>query len=81
MDERIWLYNAAIDGHFHCPADAVEAWRDLGFEPGDPPQEINPVIVPRLAQEQAAAEAAAAKAAPKPTTSARRGESSKVSES
>lgn len=75
-DERVWLKHGEHGGYFHCPADAVDEWSDLGWEPSDAPEEFNPVTAERIAAEQAAAEQraaeeAAAKAAKKSTRSSR----------
>jgi hypothetical protein len=70
-DERIWLRHPETGGYFHCPAEAVEHWTELGYEPSDAPPEVNPVVAERVAQEQelaAQAAARAAQAAEEPTT-------------
>jgi hypothetical protein len=61
MDERVWLRHEGIADPFHCPAGAVKDWQDNGWEPCDPPQEVNPVTAERSAwlAEQRAADAAA----------------------
>lgn len=86
-DERVWLHHPETGGYFHCPAEAVEAWREMGWEPSDPPEEINPAIAPRIAWEREQAAVTEAADAPrkatttKSTKSARRGESSEESNS
>lgn len=83
-DERVWL-TREIDGavrHWHCPADAVEAWVEMGWQPCEaPPEPVDPAIAHlvearrQAADEQTAAEQVAAAAEqppaaakPKPTT-------------
>lgn len=72
-DERVWL-SQNIDGtdrYFHCPADAAEAWAEMGWQPSDaPPEPVDPAIAHLVeARRRAAEEAAAAQAAkPKTTT-------------
>jgi hypothetical protein len=53
-DERVWLRNAEHGGTFHCPADAVEHWRAMGWEPCDAPEEHNPVTAELVAAQRAA---------------------------
>lgn len=48
-DERVWLRHGETGGYFHCPAEAVDAWRELGWEPSDAPEEPNPVTAELLA--------------------------------
>jgi hypothetical protein len=50
-DERVWLHNSETGGYFHCPAEAVEDWAELGWQPSDPPDEPNPVVAERIAWE------------------------------
>jgi hypothetical protein len=51
--DKVWLYNPTTEGHFLCPADAVESWRELGWVPAEaPPEEPNPAVVERIAWEQ-----------------------------
>lgn len=62
-DERVWLYHPEAKGHFHCPAEAVEAWcSDLGWQVAEaPPEQIDPAVAEHLAwrrEQQALAEAA-----------------------
>jgi len=65
-DERVWLTHPEHGGSFHCPAEAVEAWAEMGWEPAEsPPEEHNPVIAENLAA-RAAEEQARAEAKPKP---------------
>lgn len=65
-EERAWLRHSEHLGYFHCPADAVEEFQKLGWEPSGPPEEHNPVTAERTAwiAEQAAA---AAKTESKPS--------------
>jgi hypothetical protein len=45
-DERVWLKHKETGGLFPCPADAVDGWKELGWEPTDErPVFINPVTV------------------------------------
>lgn len=55
MSDRVWLRHPDTGGAFHCPAGAVPAWLELGWAPGDPPEETNPVVAELLAAQQAAA--------------------------
>jgi hypothetical protein len=67
-DEYVWLRHVGLpgeDGHgaaFKCPVGAAADWKAMGWEPGDPPEEHNPVVAENLAAQQAAAEQAAADA-------------------
>lgn len=58
--ERVWLRHVEHGGAFHAPADVVEAWAEMGWVPGDPPEEPNPVVAENLAVQAAAAERARA---------------------
>lgn len=40
-DDRIWLRFPETGGTFHCPTDAAPAWQARGWEPCDPPVEVN----------------------------------------
>lgn len=42
-DERVWLTHPATGGSFHCPVEAVDEWRKLGWVRGEKPAEVNPV--------------------------------------
>lgn len=68
--ERVWLRHPSTGGYFHCPVLAVKDWRELGWEPSDPPPpDPNPVVAERIGWEQhqeAQREAAAAEAADDP---------------
>jgi hypothetical protein len=86
VDGFVWLHNAETDGYFNCPDDAVEHMTQLGWEPSDPPIEINLAVAERLAWEaeqaelrkQAEADAAEQEAVEKkskPAKAARRGDS------
>ena len=68
--ERVWLRHADHGGVFHAPAEAVDALAELGWEPGEPPDEHNPVVAENLAAQAAQQEAAAAHAAKKSTSRA-----------
>jgi hypothetical protein len=87
VDGFVWLHNSETGGYFRCPDGAVDDWREMGWEPSDPPEEVNPAIASRLALEREQAEAAQAAetsrkaATTKSTKSARRGESLEESES
>lgn len=71
MDERIWLRHDETGAYFHCPAEAVEDWQALGWEPGEEPEpEVSPVVAENLAWR---VEQSSAEAEPKPKP-ARRGE-------
>jgi hypothetical protein len=70
-DDRVWLRHKDHDGAFHCPAEAVEAWADMGWAPGDPPEEHNPVVAENLAAQKAEADRLAAEA--KATKTSRKG--------
>jgi hypothetical protein len=80
MDERVWLRHPETGGTLECPAEAVNAWLELGWQPSDPPAEpVSPVVAENLAwRERLAAEAAAELAAEQSPKPARRGESSGV---
>lgn len=62
----IWLRHVGLegeDGHggaFLCPAGAVDDWKAMGWEPGDAPEEHNPVVAENLAAQRAEAERLAA---------------------
>jgi hypothetical protein len=58
-DERVWLRHPETGGAFHCPSAAVDDWAGMGWVPGDPPQEVNPALVDRLALERELAERSA----------------------
>ena len=66
-DDRVWLRHKDHDGAWLAPAGVVDAWAEMGWVPGDPPEEHNPVTAEMLAAQQAAAEQQAA-----PTTKASR---------
>lgn len=46
-DERVWLTHPEAGGFFHCPAGAVDEWLKKGWQPSDPPEEVNPVTAER----------------------------------
>jgi hypothetical protein len=58
----IWLRHVGLpgeDGHggaFLCPEGAVADWKAMGWEPGEAPEEPNPVIAENLAAQRAAAD-------------------------
>lgn len=66
----VWLRHVGLageDGHggaFLCPDEAVADWRAMGWEPGDPPEEPNPVVAENIAAQQAEADRLAAEAKP-----------------
>lgn len=62
MSTRTWLRHNEGGGTFHCPDEAVDQWCQNGWEPCEEPEEPNPAVADRVAQE--AALAAAAKGAP-----------------
>lgn len=70
-DARVWLRHVGLageEGHggaFACPAGAVDEWRAMGWEPGDPPEDPNPVVAENIAAQQAEAARVAAEAKPK----------------
>jgi hypothetical protein len=73
VDGFTWLQYPPTGGTFNCPDGAVEDWKAMGWEPCDPPEEVNPAVADRLAlerelQEQAAAAEAARRAEPKKKT-------------
>lgn len=72
-DERVWLRHKDIERPFHCPVAAVNDWREMGWEPGEPPEEVNPVVAERIAweAEQRAAAEADAKTKTKPAKPAK----------
>ena len=43
MSARIWLRHPDTGGYFHCPADAVNHWKALGYVESDAPKPRNPV--------------------------------------
>lgn len=43
VDERVWLTHPEMPGSaWHCPVDAVDAWAERGWIPGDAPVPVNP---------------------------------------
>lgn len=47
---RRWLTHPQTGGHFHCPDDAVDAWRDMGWQPAEaPPGPPSPAVAENLA--------------------------------
>jgi hypothetical protein len=62
----VWLRHAGLpgeEGHggaFLCPDGAVADWKAMGWEPGEAPEEPNPVIAENIAAQKAAAQEAAA---------------------
>ena len=70
-DERQWLRHGEHGGHFHCPAEAVADYVDLGWESVDEgPVEISPVVAENLAAQEAARLEAERAAAPQTTSKA-----------
>lgn len=59
-DNRVWLRHKDHAGAWHAPAEVVEAWAEMGWIPGEPPEEHNPVTAEGLAAQLAAAEQSAA---------------------
>lgn len=80
-DGFTWLRQPETGGVFRCPDAAVEDWcKDRGWEPCEPPEEVNPAVAERITaeREQAApspTQEPAAEAAQTTTRAARRGES------
>lgn len=72
----VWLRHAGLpgeEGHggaFLCPDGAVADWLAMGWEPGEAPEEPNPVVAENIAAQKAAAEEAAS-AEKKPAKKAR----------
>jgi hypothetical protein len=67
--EHVWLRHPKTGGYFHCPAEAVGDWLDMGWERSDAPAaEPSPVVAEHLAWRAKQAEQI------KPTKAARRGE-------
>lgn len=59
MSERVWLNHPATGGYFHCPTEAAEHFKKLGWtEATEPPAEPNPVVAEHIEWErqQAAAD-------------------------
>lgn len=58
----VWLRHVGLpgeEGHggaFLCPEGAVADWWAMGWEPGEAPEEPNPVVAENIAAQQAAAE-------------------------
>jgi len=49
-NKRVWLRHGETGGYFHCPAEAIDDWAELGWQPADgPPDEPNPVVAELLA--------------------------------
>lgn len=79
-DARIWLWHPETGGTFHCPADAAPSWQARGWEPCEPPKEINPAVAeyvpmtPRIEPAAAADESpdAASEPAPTPVTTSKK---------
>lgn len=57
MDERVWLRHKDHGGTWHAPAGAAEAFADMGWEPGEPAEEFNPVVAENLAAQRRILEA------------------------
>jgi hypothetical protein len=75
---RQWLRHPETGGYFHCPAEAVDAWKGRGWEESDPPAEPNAAIAEQVAyREQQAASAEANKAADDDDKAARQTKSTK----
>jgi hypothetical protein len=61
-DERVWLYNASIDGRTVLPFDASQGhWKGIGWAPGAPPEPVDTTRDPALMDQP---EPAAAPTAP-----------------
>lgn len=74
VDEFTWLHHAESGGYFRCPTEAVEGWRENGWEPCEPPAEQNPATAEWQPLTAPTASGEPESAAPKTRTS-RRGES------
>jgi len=46
MAEWVWMHNAETGGTQRFAAEAVDAWRDMGWEPCDPPASPNQALDP-----------------------------------
>lgn len=45
MSDRVWLHHPASGGVFHCPAEAVDGWKERGWVEGDrPPPPPDPAL-------------------------------------
>ncbi len=77
-DEFTWLRHPETGGHFRCPTGAVDDMAELGWEPSDPPVEINPAVAEHLAWRQQLARQQAEQT--KPTKPATRGKSEEMSD-
>jgi len=72
-DERQWLRHGEHGGYFHCPAEAVADYVDLGWKAvDDGPVEISPVVAENLAAQEAARVAAEAAAKEVPSKATKR---------
>jgi hypothetical protein len=80
VDDFTWLKHAETGGHFRCPNGAVDDMAELGWEPSEAPEEINPAVAEHLAwrREQELARQQAEE--PKPSKSATRGDSKEMSD-
>lgn len=77
MSDRVWMRYPETSGVAQFAAAAVEAWRDKGWEPCDPPELVNtvwrdpePAPVDGLAVEVPAGEPVVEKQATKPSRQA-----------
>lgn len=70
-DERVWVYNQAIDGRTVLPYDASQGhWKGIGWVPGAPPEPVDTTKDPALMDQP---EQAASPSAPATTTTAAAG--------
>lgn len=53
-DERVWLRHKEHGGAWFAPGGAVGAFAEMGWEPGEPLEELNPVVAENLAAQAAA---------------------------
>lgn len=47
--ERVWMRHAEHGGRARFPAEVVELWQQMGWEPSDPEPPVNPFNAPRPA--------------------------------
>ena len=80
MDDFTWLKHAETGGHFRCPNGAVDDMAELGWEPSEAPEEINPAVAEQLAWRREQELARQHAEAPNPTTPATRGKSKEMSD-
>lgn len=61
---HVWLHNAATDGTWLCPVQAVDEYVSRGWVECDAPPEPNPALAEQLAWRAQLAEQADAESAP-----------------